>query len=345
MRFSNRQIDTIKCRSNLLGALAGMFILHSSAFAESQQNRISSSINTPQLSSNVTIFYQRNSAQDEKLAGVLLSELQQKVVELQVTLAETSNRSRNQLEQFLGSEAGCSITIGSIATQKILSARSQKSIFAVKVPRHKLDQLNRIYQRLGSFVTGLYEEQPFERQILLAKSLSSDLKEISVLLGQSDKYYLTDYQQIAERHELKLAFQLLRPTDPPEKYLKNVAKSGGWLALTNNGELFQSSKLAGLVLAAYYQKVNLLGNKLEDSKSGALASIYTSINSLANEVIPDIRALCVANTQRPPRYAKNFSVEINQHIADNTNVRNLDAGKITKQIREIESQNQSKSAE
>ncbi|MCW9018453.1 MAG: hypothetical protein OQJ89_15880, partial [Kangiellaceae bacterium] len=309
------------------------------AVADSQQSPATTS---PLLSPKVTVFYQRNNSQDEKLADVMLTQLQQKLPALQAELAETSNMSRNQLEQFLGSEHGCSITVGSIATQKVLSARSKKSIFAIKVPRHKLDQLKRIYQRLGIFVTGLYEEQPFARQVLLAESLSSDLEVISILLGQSDKYYLADYQRIAQQYEMELAFQLLRPTDPPEKYLKNVAESGGWLALTNNDELFQSSKLAGLVLAAYYQKVNLLGNKLEDSKSGALASIYTSINSLANEAIPDIRALCVTNTRRPPRYAKNFSVEINQHIADNTNVRNLDAGKITKQIQEIESQNKLK---
>ncbi|TQV80296.1 hypothetical protein [Aliikangiella coralliicola] len=313
---------------------------------------------------NLLIFHDNMSEVQNQFSQSLQAQLLLKMPDYNYELIDTSSKSRKKIEAHLTQPASCAVTIGAVATQKVLSVRHPVYIFSLYVPRYKLDNLYRIYQKLGIPLSGIYEEQPFTRQMFLAKALNPELNQVNILLGQADKFYLREFQKLASENQLSLNYQILKPADTPEKFLNNVTKPTDFLLILNNAQLFQNSKLTGVVLAAYYQKVNLIGNRIEHAKIGTLASIYTSPNTLAIETTGELKKICEAkinqnnkpegktksnsgknnrdknqsDSQTKPRFANSFSVIINDQIAQNMQLGNLSSNELSKQVTRMENE-------
>jgi len=284
------------------------------------------------------IFYQGKSEQLDKFRQALEIQLKLKMPQSTFNFVDLTNLSKRDLEEHFANTASCAMAIGPYATQKMLSVRKNINHFSVLASRNLLDKLHRVYARLGIKVSGIYEEQPFYRQIFLSKALAPGLEEIGLLLNQKDKYYLSEYQSIAEQHGLTLNYRILNASDSPEKYLADVADQENYLLLTNNSQLFMKSKLAAMVLTAYYQQVKLIGNRYQDAEVGTLASIYTPSTTLAIEASNEFKLACEQSELAKPRYAESFSVIINKQIAENLNMGNINTNQLSKSVTQLENQ-------
>ncbi len=158
-----------------------------------------------------------------------------------------------------------------------------------------------------------------------------------MLLDQTDKYYLPEYLKLAEKHNLKLKYRILKPSDSAEKYLQEMADENTYFLVTHNRQLANESRLASLVMSAYYQNIKLIGNRYQNLKTGTLASIYTSAAALASEAGKSFKQLCESDELPAPRFAKNFNVAINKQIAENTKMNRLSGSILTQQITDMES--------
>ena len=282
------------------------------------------------------VFFQRSNAEQDKFLKALETQLTTKMPNRRFQFIDLTRSTKRELEGYFKSAGQCAMAVGPFATQKMLTVRKPINYFSVFTSRNLLDQLNRVYRRLGISVSGIYEEQPFERQIYLSKALNASLNSIGLLLDQKDKYYLPEFQSIALENKLALNYRILGAADSPEKYLSDVASVDTYLLLTNNNQLFMKSKLASLVLSAYYQQVKLIGNRYEDAKVGTLASVYTPPTTLAIEAVSEFKSVCESGQIEPPRYAKSFSVIINKQIAENLNMVDLNANQLSKHIAQME---------
>ncbi|TQV71574.1 hypothetical protein FLL45_20710 [Aliikangiella marina] len=272
----------------------------------------------------------------EQLRKALETQLRVKMPSRKVAFFDLQNLVKRDLEQILKNADQCALAIGPEATQRMLSIRQPINHFSILTSRNLLDKLHRVYQRLGIEVTGIYEEQPLQRQLFLAKAINDQLQDIAIILNQKDKYYLPEYQATAGKLGLSVKYRVLKAADSPEKYMGDIADPDTFLMLTNNNQLYVKSKLSALVLAAYYQQIKLIGNRFENAKTGALASIYTPTTTLAIEAISDFVESCKGEPTSAPRYAKSFSVIINQQIANNLNMSNLNANQLSKLITQME---------
>lgn len=285
---------------------------------------------------NILIFYQSDSSEVEKFRQALIPQLNTKMPDHSVSYLDLTNMTKRQLEQSLANSNNCAMGIGPAAIQKLLATRKSLNYFAVQVSRNLLDKLSRIYERLGIYVGGIYEEQPFHRQIYLSKAINPELSDIGILLNQKDKYYLPEYQWLAGQHTLNLNYRILHSSSAPERYLTDIARNDAYLLITNNSQLYMHSKLAALVLSSFHQQVKLIGNRYQDAKTGTLASIYTSPTTLAIEASSEFKALCEDKEKKLPRYANSFSVYVNQHIANNLNMKNLTENELSTKITRME---------
>jgi hypothetical protein len=280
----------------------------------------------------ILIFFQDIGDDQAKFRLLLEKQLKLKMPGHAFRFVDLSSKEKRDLAVEFQLASHCVMAIGPDATQKMLTLRKPGIYYSLQTSRLLLDKLHRIYKPLNVEVSGIYQEQPLARQIYLAKALSPDLTSIRVLLDQKDKYYLNEYQDLARSQGLSLDYQILRAADSPEKYLGPTETESDYLLLTNNNQLYMKSKLAALVLTAYYQRIRLIGSRLEDVQTGTLASIYTPLTTLAIEASNDFKDMCQSRQIAPPRYAKSFSVAINRQIAENLGLTNIDANQLSKQI-------------
>ncbi|WP_444994205.1 ABC transporter substrate binding protein [Aliikangiella sp. IMCC44359] len=324
----------------LIFAFSVVLIVNKPLYVQAyQQEKNNTPINLSKPASySIPVFYENTLADKAIFLQALRLQLEQKLAGRNINFIDVSQMSKREIEAQLESAHYCAMGIGEVATKKMLSVRKPINHFSVLVSRNILDQLNRVYSRLGIQLTGIYQEQPFSRQLFLSKALNPNIKSVAILLDQSDKYRLPEYIDIAQKYDIKLNFQILRPNDPPEKYLTKITQTGSYLLITNNQQLFMKSKLAALVLSAYYRQINLIGSRFEDAKIGTLASIYTAPTSLSIETSSEFKKLCENQQLMPPRYAKSFSVIINKQIAGNMKLHDINTNELSKQINQMEAE-------
>jgi len=245
-----------------------------------------------------------------------------------------------ELKTKLNQDISCALTIGTDVTKRVLSTRPEIPLFSINVSKLELDKFHSVYQRLSVFISGIYEEQSLLRQVLLAKAILPDLQAVSVLYNQADKYYLKEDTNQLKGLGMKLNYSLLQNSDSPQKFLADLSpQDNNFLMLSNNRLLFNKSRLAGLVLTANQMKTKIIGSRQVDIAQGAIASVYTPETSLALEALEDIERLCQSEFRPNPRYARNFNVGVNKHIASASasNKQEIEANELYRSIIEQES--------
>ncbi|MGX5173803.1 hypothetical protein ACUR5C_07255 [Aliikangiella sp. IMCC44653] len=278
------------------------------------------------------VFYQGSQPELLTLVKSIEPQLKLKLTGHQVKLINIKELTKKEIESLFNGVNDCAVTIGPIATQKIASIRNKTPLFSLLVSKTQLDQLHHVYARLGVPISGIYHEQPPLRQLLLAKTITPDLNKVALFFDQADKYQLANLKNIASQLNLDLAFQILFSSDPPEKFLSKIVADEGVLLISNNRDIYTESKLAAVVLSAYYRNIKLIGNIFEHSEIGALASIYTATTALSIEASNQISEECQLNQFSPPRYANSFSVVINHKIAESLRLKNNNENEISRQI-------------
>jgi len=287
------------------------------------------------------VFYDSSDVASSELLKHLVSELEQKVNSYQILPLNLHKSPLNELSSLTESSPdNCIITIGYDALKKIASTRNNIPIFSTQVPKHALDKTIQNYQRLGSKIGGIYQEQSFNRQLLLAKALDHEIKGALLLLNRQTRYQLEEYKNIALANSFKLKFNLLSAqASSPAYFLKDSATSDV-LILINELVHHKIQDLQSFLITSYNKQVPIIGNKKTDSIHAAIASIYTPLDALTKEVSKQISGFCQTNESRVAQFSEGFQVEINQQIADHLNYKNINKQKLLMDIHLLEKQQQ-----
>jgi len=237
-----------------------------------------------------------------------------------------------QIEQTLSSPPHCAVTIGLTSTRRALAARTRSKLYSLLVSKEELDGLARTYQQLSLYISGIYEEQSFIRQLYLAQALGTTPVKAIILLDQKNRFYLPELLDIAAKESVSLKYKILRRPESPNDFIDTLAEKNDYLLLQNQSSQSSDAKMANLVLSAYRNNVRLIGSRTSDTAAGALASVYTPTNALAQQAVAEISELCEQKKFRPPHYAKRYAVNLNRKIADNLGLSRLRAESLTQHL-------------
>jgi ABC-type uncharacterized transport system substrate-binding protein len=296
----------------LIIGIAAPFFVHSS------ENVISYPANK-----SLFIFHSKNNLQNEQFYKLLTPALQQNSTFKQVKSFNTSEISQADIAKLLSGSKSCAITIGKPSLEKVLSIRDKTPIFSTLVTKNNLDHLINNYTRLGSQVSGIYQEQSFIRQLYLAQALNPKIENIIMLLGRNTRYALPHYQAISKQHSLQLLFKILNRHASPQQYLSKLKQTNAFLFIVNDFEHYSEKALQSLLLASYRQKTPLIGGKKSDSTVAAVASVYTPLVDLADEVVLNISQFCMDDVLAKAKFSEHYNVAINQQIAKYLNLEHL----------------------
>lgn len=266
----------------------------------------------------------------------LLVELEHKVSDRKIKTVNTNELSIAQLKKQLEGANNCALTIGQPALEKILATRNNTPIFSTLVSRTSLDKLTNSYSRIGSRVTGIYQEQSFKRQLLLGRAINSDNKNIIVILGRKTRYFLDDYRAISQQLSLKLSFDILKHQESPQQSFARLITDDGFLVILNEEQQYSQQDLQSLLITSYNKHIPMIGSKASDSKSAALASIYTPLKKLAKDTATGLQKMCDGKKLPKVKYSEHFAVLINPQIAVFLNYAHLDEKKLAQAVYALE---------
>ena len=287
----------------------------------------------------VGIFFSGQDKSHQEILELVQESFYSRVEGFKPIYINTHRLGELALKERVNQDMSCAVSISSDVSKRVLSVRAKIPLFTMNVPRHELDKLRRVYERLGVRVSGIYEEQSLERQVFLAESISPTNKRLAILYNQKDKYYSEPDRAEIKKLGFELDFNILQNTDTPQKYLSKVTDGkGSILLLTNNQSLYTESRVKALVLDANRQKIRLIGNRQVDFEQGALMSIYTPPESLVMETLGEIASFCFNSEDHLPKYADEFTVSLNSNIANAMAENEINAEKLNRKVRDIESQ-------
>jgi len=291
---------------------------------------------------HLLVFHSGLERIDSIFSAALDHELQNKVSSHKLETFNVNGLSQIQLKTQLENTDTCVLTIGLDALEKILATRTKVPVFSTLVSRVHLDNLIEIYSQIGNPLTGIYEEQSFRRQLLLSQSINRDLKNIAVILGRQTRYMLTSYQTIANELSMTLLFDILKLQESPQRSFSRLNIREGFLMLLNDQHHYSERNLPSLLVSSYKKQIPLIGSKILDSDSAAIASIYTPYKTLAAESAKEMQNICHKNSLSKAKYGSQYKIRINRQIAKHLGYEYLSEIELKKSVFYLEQQQSDK---
>lgn len=280
-----------------------------------------------------TIYVYHSDASDQAKTFVrsLLDNFKLNQPSFKIKMIDANRQTQVALEQQLAQSNRCVLTLDHISLSKILATRTKAPIFSTHVSKFDLDDYVAKYRRFGVTLSGIYQEQSLDRQLLLAKAVNDKLKTAIVIFARKTRYFLDDYRAAVIKRGLELSFTMLARNNSANKFISRQANSGGILIVVNDGLHYSPLKLPSLLMTSYKIGLPIIGNRQQDSELAAMASVFTPNKKLAAEVAHEVVSYCDAMLSsepsekkvRKPNFSRHFSVAINQQIAIGLNYPNL----------------------
>jgi len=292
------------------------------------------------LSQTIYLVHSDDDISNNKFYTALIKELRSHFTPSKIKVISTSNSPLAQLDHQLSGHNKCIISIDSHSLAKVLSTRTHTPIFSTLSSQIDLDNQIKKYRQFGVTLSGIYQEQSFARQLMLAKAIDSKLDTAIVILGRKSRYSLNNYQASAAKLNMHLSYIILKRNGSPHNFLSNLSSNSNFLVTINDQHHYSSPNLQALLITSYETKTPIIGNKQEDTLTAAMASVYTPFDQLALETIGELQEYCnssrsqkgKANPLFEAHHSNNFSVSINQQIAAHLNYPSLAEDLLTQQL-------------
>ncbi len=287
----------------------------------------------------IFVLYNSSQSESSKFLTPLVDELRQSINSYQITSIDLNKQPLKKQSCLAKASANsCIITIGYETLKETVSVRNKTPIFSTLVPKYALDSMIRNYQRLGSVIGGIYQEQSFNRQLLVAKAIDPEIKRVLVLLNRITRYQLSEYKDTASINAIKLKYNLLTAQVSASTYFEKNSSAIDALVVINEPQHHDNQDLQSLLITSYNKRVPIIGNKKTDSTYAAMVSIYTPLDILTKEVSAQILEFCETSGKREPKFAQSYSIELNKQIIDYLNYKNINKQDLLMDIHQLEKQ-------
>lgn len=212
------------------------------------------------------------------------------------------------------------VTVGTKATSTVLQHLRHGYLVAVFLPRRSYEELITQHSQSplvqNQRATALYLDQPYVRQLRLAKIISPRAQVISTAFSTSSIHELPLLQEAASLTGLKLSYRTLSDEANPIKQLQPlIQQSDLFLALPDQA-IFNRSTAKWILYMTLRQRVPMLGFSEKYVAAGATAGVYSTPAQIGRQAGELLRTLINGkNTLPAPAYPRYFSVSTNETAA------------------------------
>lgn len=244
---------------------------------------------------------------------------------LEASLRRSGQADRLQVRTGLNEapvpEDALYLAVGTGACRSLLAEPQRRPLVCSLVPRLTFRQLLREAGAQPALeqgaLTGVYLDQPFERQLELVAEVLPGVRVIGSLLGPASSAQRGELQAAADRagYRLQTARIETGERDPLRALEKLLAESEVLLALPDPA-VYNRYTIRPLLLETFHRNVPVIGFSHAYSRAGAMASLFTTPEQVGRQTGELLAAREPGGALPPPQYPRYFVVEINREVTD-----------------------------
>lgn len=201
------------------------------------------------------------------------------------------------------------VAIGSKAVGSFSS--SSIPILNVMISRAGLERFKRTENRRSS---GIYMDQPTERQFSLLRAALPEAKSIGVLISRKTPE-LTLVKQLSTTSGLRLHIQSVSAPEHLASSLSELLADSDVLLVLPDAGVYRSDTIRNILLETYRQHVPMIGLSQNYVRAGALCAVYSTPLQMAQQAAQVLSQF--AKTRKLPdyQYPHEFEVAVNTQVA------------------------------
>lgn len=208
------------------------------------------------------------------------------------------------------------VAVGAAAAEDIAKRRLKRPVLYTLLPRSTYqDLIARFPPR--SRTSALYIDQPFDRQLALAKLVVPKAQRIGVLLGPTSRRSRTRLLQAAERLGLDLIVEQISHPDELIEHLSSLLqRSDVFLAVPD--PLVSNRRTApNILLTTYRYRRPVIGYSRAYVTAGALCAVYSTPRQLGTQAYRAATRMLVSGGAQSsaPEYPNRFRIQFNDYVA------------------------------
>ncbi|WP_144395014.1 ABC transporter substrate-binding protein [Pleionea sediminis] len=301
----------VKIIGRLLSCLA-VIVLSSVASRASDSDHAQPSADNPSNSSVLIVEY-GNSVISQTFATRLTKSIALPSQRYQVTRTTLDNSQ-------LTLKAPLAIAVGKEALVFLLNSNYRGSVLATLLSASEYQKITKENPNPDIRLSGVFHQAPLSRQILLFKEFYPSGKRIGILLTPNEEHLIKDIKDFTIKLNLILEYEIVRDEAELTLNLIKLIKRSDAIIATKNESIYNRSTIKTILLTLYRHNKFLIGADKSFVRAGSVATTYTSMQNLLDEVTGDI-ARFFENKQLPnTHYSDQFSVEFNEQVARSLNL-------------------------
>ncbi len=229
------------------------------------------------------------------------------------------------------------VALGVRALQASSKLKHTTPVLGVFIPLPTFNHLMyKSGRRLGIF-SAIVLDQPFKRQIGLAKIAMPSAKNMAILLGTTSNRYEDFLREAAEQSGFNIDVRELASKSDIIPTLESIFNTNDVLLAIPDPIVYNRETAQPILLTSYRHQVPVIGYSKSYVKAGALASVFSNAKQLAIQAA-EIAINAQKHTSRlpPPVAPKYFSVIINRQVQRSLNLKLADENDIYQQLLALE---------
>lgn len=191
-------------------------------------------------------------------------------------------------------------------------------------------------RRLG-ILSAIVLDQPYRRQIELARIVLPKARNLGILLGSTSNRYEDFLREGAERSGFSVNVEEVRSGSDLIPKLDKIFQSNDALLAIPDPVVYNRETAQSILLTSYRHQVPVFGYSRSYVKAGALAAVFSNAMDLARQAAEiAINAQQAKDVLPPPQVPKYFSIIINRQVQRSLNLQIADENAVYQQLLKFE---------
>ena len=228
------------------------------------------------------------------------------------------------------------VTLGAAAFQQVLAVDPKSQVIAALISKSGFERaLKEQGRKPAGPVTGLFLDQPVARQMDLLKLVFPAVKRVGVLLGPESGLQRAALQQAAKVRALELVSGMVTSDETLSTAVNAVVGDAQALLALPDAQVFSSTTISKVLLAAYRANVPMLAFSPAYVKAGAVLSLHTTPAQMESQLVELVRWSLQGRSLPATQYPVNFVITVNPYVARSMEL-TLDAANLTDHLHRLE---------
>ena len=220
------------------------------------------------------------------------------------------------------------ISIGYKAAKNVSKYKTNANVIYSLVPDDESLQDKLPCQKATCYK--VYINQPVSRYVKLYKVLFPEGKRLALATTSKSSKLFQQMKIAAKNNDVAYKnIHVIKDENIPRAFAQNLNSNDVLLALPNTA-IYNTNNAKSIILSTYHTNVPIIAYSRSFAKAGALISLYSSIENIADKTAKIANAISVNKLLKQKEYyPDDFMLEINTSVARSLNI-NIDSDEIIK---------------